>query len=78
MVYCQNFSLNSKHPSDKVRPSVRAIPAINIVACQMCVSATLRQNPCQIRSEARVLELNMISKEKMTSQSKPMHLLNSL
>lgn len=45
MVYCQNFSLNSIHPSDKVRPSVRAMPAIKERerAWQLCVSATFHQ-----------------------------------
>lgn len=57
MVYSQNLSLNSVLPSDKVRPSVRAMPAINRVACQMCVSATLQHNQLQIRSAAAVWSL---------------------
>lgn len=57
MVYSQNLSLNSMLPSDKVRPSVRAMPAINTAACQMCVSATLKRNRLQIRSVAAVWSL---------------------
>lgn len=64
MVYCQNFSLNSIHPSDKVRPSVRAMPAIKERARLTVVRQwhPFTKNQLQIRSEAQVWESSMISK----------------